>query len=87
MFEHIKIPEEGNTISFGSDDKIIVPNNPIIPFIEGDGIGFDISLKTDSSGMETMKSRAVLINADYKIVSEIGKGTQLYLSYPYKSTK
>tara|TARA_R110002020_G_scaffold11986_7_gene44547 strand:+ start:5301 stop:6101 length:801 start_codon:yes stop_codon:yes gene_type:complete len=52
-----------------------------------DGIGFDISLKTDSSGMETMKSRAVLINADYKIVSEIGKGTQLYLSYPYKSTK
>ena len=43
MFEHIKIPEEGNTISFGSDDKIIVPNNPIIPFIEGDGIGFDIT--------------------------------------------
>lgn len=52
-----------------------------------DGIGFDTSLKTDSSGMETMMSRAVLINAEYKIISEIGKGTQLYLSYPYKSTK
>ena len=52
-----------------------------------DGIGFDTSLKTDSSGMETMMSRAVLINAEYKIISEIGKGTQLYLNYPYKSTK
>ena len=43
MFEHIKIPEEGKSISFGSDNKIAVPNNPIIPFIEGDGIGFDIT--------------------------------------------
>ena len=43
MFEHIKIPEVGKTISFDSDNKIVVPNNPIIPFIEGDGIGFDIT--------------------------------------------
>ena len=43
MFEYIKIPEEGKTISFDSDNKIVVPNNPIIPFIEGDGIGFDIT--------------------------------------------
>ena len=43
MFEHIKIPEEGKTITFDSDNKIVVPNNPIIPFIEGDGIGFDIT--------------------------------------------
>jgi len=50
-----------------------------------DGIGFDTSLKTDSSGMETMKSRAALINADYRIISEIGNGTRLYLSYPFKA--
>jgi len=50
-----------------------------------DGVGFDASIKTDSSGMETMSSRAALINADFSIVSEIGKGTQLFLSYPYKS--
>jgi isocitrate dehydrogenase len=29
-------------ISMGSDGKLIVPNNPIIPFIEGDGIGPEI---------------------------------------------
>lgn len=29
-------------ITMGSDGKLIVPNNPTIPFIEGDGIGPDI---------------------------------------------
>mgnify|MGYP002712965411 CR=1 FL=1 len=52
-----------------------------------DGIGFDTSLKTDSSGMETMRSRAILIDAAYRIDSEIGKGTRLHLSYPYKSAQ
>lgn len=49
-----------------------------------DGVGFNTTIKTDSSGMETMGSRAALINADFSIVSEIGKGTELFLSYPYK---
>lgn len=49
-----------------------------------DGIGFDTSIKSDSSGMVTMKSRADLVNAEYSLVSEIGKGTQLDLKYPYK---
>ena len=52
-----------------------------------DGVGFNTSIKTDSSGMETMSSRAALIDADFSIVSEIGKGTQLFLSYPYKSAQ
>jgi signal transduction histidine kinase len=52
-----------------------------------DGVGFDTSVKTDSSGMETMGSRAALINADFSIVSEVGKGTQLFLSYPYKNSQ
>lgn len=50
-----------------------------------DGVGFDSSLKTNSSGMETMRSRAALLKADFSIVSEPGKGTQLFLTYPYKS--
>jgi len=29
-------------ISMGNDGKLLVPNNPTIPFIEGDGIGLDI---------------------------------------------
>lgn len=52
-----------------------------------DGVGFDTSVKTDSSGMETMGSRALLIKADFSIVSEVGKGTQLFLSYPYKNAQ
>lgn len=52
-----------------------------------DGVGFNTSAKTDSSGMETMGSRAALINADFSIVSKIGEGTQLFLSYPYKNAK
>ncbi len=50
-----------------------------------DGIGFDVSQKTNSSGMETMRGRAELLNAEYSIISEIGKGTQLFLKYPYRS--
>lgn len=50
-----------------------------------DGIGFDTSQKTTSSGMETMRGRAELLNAEYLIVSEIGKGTQMSLKYPYRS--
>ncbi len=49
-----------------------------------DGVGFDSSQKTDNSGMETMRSRAELINAEFSIVSEVGKGTKLFVKYPYK---
>lgn len=55
--------------------------------VTDDGIGFDTSQKTNSSGMETMRGRAELLNAEYSIISEIGKGTQLSLKYPYRSLK
>ena len=42
-FKHIKEPEEGEKIRFDSTGILIVPNNPIIPFVEGDGIGSDIT--------------------------------------------
>ena len=38
---NVKIPEGGQKISM-IDGKLYVPDNPIIPFIEGDGIGPDI---------------------------------------------
>ncbi|WP_026450128.1 sensor histidine kinase [Aequorivita capsosiphonis] len=53
--------------------------------VTDDGIGFNTSQKTDSSGMETMRGRARILNAEYSIISEIGKGTQLFLKYPYRS--
>lgn len=54
--------------------------------IEEDGIGFDTSERTASSGMLTMSKRAELLKAEFSITSEIGKGTQLFLKYPYKGT-
>src|SRR5210317_2022475 len=42
-YQHIKIPAEGQPITANEDLSINVPNNPIIPYIEGDGIGVDIS--------------------------------------------
>lgn len=41
MSNHVKVPEWGKPIKF-SDGKYQVPDQPIIPFIEGDGIGPDI---------------------------------------------
>ena len=40
-YQHIKIPA-GEKITMGSDGRLYVPDNPIIPFIEGDGTGPDI---------------------------------------------
>lgn len=42
-FQHIKIPQQGEKIVVNADLSLDVPNNPIIPFIEGDGIGVDIT--------------------------------------------
>jgi len=41
-YQHIKIPAEGQAITANEDLSLNVPDNPVIPFIEGDGIGPDI---------------------------------------------
>ena len=38
----IKVPSKGEKITY-KNNKLLVPDNPIIPFIEGDGIGVDIT--------------------------------------------
>ena len=45
-YKNIITPKAGEKISFDKNGKINVPDNPIIPFIEGDGIGTDISPAT-----------------------------------------
>ncbi len=42
-YEKIKIPSHGDLIREGTNGTLEVPANPIIPFIEGDGIGIDIT--------------------------------------------
>lgn len=43
MTSKIIKPSAGEKISVNADNTLNVPNNPIIPFIEGDGIGVDIT--------------------------------------------
>ena len=43
MYQHIKVPADGQKITVNADFSLNVPNNPIIPFIEGDGTGYDIT--------------------------------------------
>lgn len=42
-YQHIKVPSKGEKISVNSDSSLEVPANPIIPFVEGDGIGVDVT--------------------------------------------
>ena len=43
MSEHVKVPEGGQKITVNADFSLNVPEQPIIPFIEGDGTGLDIT--------------------------------------------
>ena len=43
MYQHIKVPSAGQKITVNADFSLNVPDQPIIPFIEGDGTGFDIT--------------------------------------------
>ncbi len=43
MYQHIVVPADGDKIRVGADFALEVPERPIIPYIEGDGTGVDIT--------------------------------------------
>ncbi len=43
MYKHVKVPAGGKKITVNKDYSLNVPSNPIIPYIEGDGTGLDIT--------------------------------------------
>ncbi|QOL49542.1 NADP-dependent isocitrate dehydrogenase [Massilia litorea] len=43
MYQHITVPADGQKITVNADFSLTVPDNPIIPYIEGDGTGIDIT--------------------------------------------
>ena len=43
MYQHIKVPSTGQKITVKKDYTLSVPANPIVPYIEGDGTGVDIT--------------------------------------------
>ena len=42
-YQHIQVPSQGQKITVNSDHTLNVPDRPIIPFIEGDGVGSDVT--------------------------------------------
>ena len=42
-YEKVIVPRDGEKVTVNADLTLNVPNHPIIPFIEGDGIGVDIT--------------------------------------------
>jgi len=43
MYKHIRVPTQGEKIAVKPDFSLKVPDQPIVPFIEGDGTGVDIT--------------------------------------------
>ncbi|EOX0647772.1 NADP-dependent isocitrate dehydrogenase [Morganella morganii] len=43
MESKVVVPAKGAKITIDAKGKLIVPDNPVIPFIEGDGIGADVT--------------------------------------------
>jgi len=41
-YEQVDVPENGSTIDVDENDGLVVPDDPIIPIIHGDGIGTDV---------------------------------------------
>lgn len=41
--QHIQVPAQGQKITVNKDSSLNVPDQPIIPFIEGDGVGVDVT--------------------------------------------
>ena len=42
-YQHIVVPNDGTVIKVNSNGSLVVPDRPVIPFIEGDGIGVDVT--------------------------------------------
>jgi isocitrate dehydrogenase len=42
-FQHVKVPGSGEKITVNKDSSLNISDNPIIPYIEGDGTGLDIT--------------------------------------------
>jgi len=43
MYQHIHVPADGQKITVNADFSLTVPDQPVIPYIEGDGTGLDIT--------------------------------------------
>ena len=82
MYQHIKVPEGGQKITVNPDFSLNVPNNPIIPYIEGDGVWvrkserssielshFVVHTGSDSSCRKKLQNKFEVIKNNFKFIS------------------
>ena len=85
MYKHIRIPNQGEKITVNNEGGLNIVNQPIIPYIEGDGIGVDITpvMKNviDAAVEKAYKGKRKLawmeIYAGEKAIKVYGKGVWL----------
>ncbi len=85
MYQHIQVPAAGQKITVNEDFSLNVPNEPIVPYIEGDGAGRDIApvmLKVVDAAVEkaygsARKIRWMEVFAGEKATSLYGSGLGL----------
>ena len=41
-YDKVEVPSKGQTVEVAGGDELVVPDDPIIPIIHGDGIGVDV---------------------------------------------
>ena len=75
VMKHSKAKNLSVTLNFNANDLEIIA--------EDNGVGFDTSQKTESSGLQTIKGRAALLNAKYSLTSVLDNGTKLVLLYTF----
>ena len=75
VMKHSKAKNLSVTLNFNANDLEIIA--------EDNGLGFDTSQKTESSGLQTIKGRAALLSAKYSLTSVINNGTKLVLLYTF----
>ncbi|WP_233451135.1 sensor histidine kinase [Hanstruepera ponticola] len=80
-----------NTVKYASAKNFSVTieymDDKLILHAKDNGKGFDIEQIEKGAGLMNMQNRANLINATYELESEIGKGTELEVIYPYRKPK
>ena len=77
-----------NTLKHAHAEKIFINfkenNGRLFISISDDGIGFDTTSRKSGVGITNIKSRAELYNGIMQLTSEVGKGTQLVISFNTK---
>jgi isocitrate dehydrogenase len=79
QYDHIKLPAQGEAITVNGDHSINVPDNPVIPYIEGDGIGIDVTpVMQDVTNAAVQRAYGGKRRIEWMEIYAGGKATGLY---------